>query len=191
MPSKPKQRNMISATRGVDVMFCHTPLQSGRQIRLIDLETPLSNSKPLRCKMREVSLDDNPEYSAMSYSWEAEKPTRPLICDGKILYITSNCERGLRRFAKKPAGQVMWVDSICIDQASTSERNHQVKLMGAIYSQAATVLVWLGETNEQLSFAFDQLRNLGEQGTSAERTSQAFIDEETGMRTPLIPPYFE
>jgi hypothetical protein len=77
----------------------------------------------------------------------------------------------------------MWVDSICIDQNTTSERNHQVKQMGDIYSQAATVLVWLGETDEKTSDAFDQLRNLGEQGTSAESTSQAFRDEEVGMAT--------
>jgi hypothetical protein len=38
---------------------------------------------------------------------------------------------------------VLWCDAICIDQDSIFERNHQVQLMGRIYEQATTVLVWL------------------------------------------------
>lgn len=37
-----------------------------------------------------------------------------------------------------------WVDALCIDQANTAERNHQVQMMSDIYQNAALVLVWLG-----------------------------------------------
>lgn len=133
-------------------MFQHKPLGEARHIRLIRLETPRHSSRPLQCQIHQVCLDDNPEYSAMSYAWDAERQNTPLICGGKQLLITPNCEKALRRFAKIPAGQVLWVDSICIDQTSTSERNHQVKLMGDIYSQAASVLVWLGERNQRTEY---------------------------------------
>ncbi|KAG6355576.1 hypothetical protein INS49_003538 [Diaporthe citri] len=45
---------------------------------------------------------------------------------------------------KSSTSQNLWVDSICIDQASIEERAIQVGLMGQIYSNASTVRVWIG-----------------------------------------------
>lgn len=39
-----------------------------------------------------------------------------------------------------------WTDSLCLDQDSHSELNVQVAHMGDIYSRAAHVLSWLGES---------------------------------------------
>ena len=44
---------------------------------------------------------------------------------------------------------VVWIDSVCINQAIVQERNHQVSLMGRIYSEATGVIVWLGEEDEE------------------------------------------
>ncbi|KAF2112083.1 heterokaryon incompatibility protein-domain-containing protein [Lophiotrema nucula] len=38
----------------------------------------------------------------------------------------------------------IWIDAICINQASLEERSSQVRLMDRIYRQAQKVLVWLG-----------------------------------------------
>lgn len=38
----------------------------------------------------------------------------------------------------------LWIDQICIDQGSHSERNHEVQRMSAIYSNATRTVVWLG-----------------------------------------------
>lgn len=37
-----------------------------------------------------------------------------------------------------------WIDALCIDQHNTAERNHQVGLMGQIFSRAHHVQIWLG-----------------------------------------------
>ncbi|KAK0631280.1 heterokaryon incompatibility protein-domain-containing protein [Immersiella caudata] len=37
----------------------------------------------------------------------------------------------------------IWIDALCIDQANSSERQHQVLLMDRIYSRAKHVIVWL------------------------------------------------
>ncbi|KAL9082730.1 MAG: hypothetical protein Q9165_008798 [Trypethelium subeluteriae] len=37
-----------------------------------------------------------------------------------------------------------WADAICIDQSNVEERNDQILLMGAIYSQARFTIAWLG-----------------------------------------------
>jgi hypothetical protein len=39
---------------------------------------------------------------------------------------------------------MLWVDALCINQEDTTERNHQVMQMGAIYEKAKRVVVWLG-----------------------------------------------
>jgi hypothetical protein len=38
----------------------------------------------------------------------------------------------------------MWIDTLCIDQSSDSEKNHQVAQMGRIYSEAERVVAWIG-----------------------------------------------
>jgi hypothetical protein len=48
-------------------------------------------------------------------------------------------------FGSKFSPRYFWIDALCIDQDNTSERSHQVQLMGEIYSQADWVLVWLGD----------------------------------------------
>lgn len=45
----------------------------------------------------------------------------------------------------------IWVDVLCIDQSSTEEKNHQVRLMGEIYHSAVEVFAWLG-TRADLPF---------------------------------------
>src|ERR1700749_3846182 len=124
--------------------YNHAPLLTARNIRVLHLSPVQDYTLPLQCVIQQVSVDDiDLEYTALSYSWDAEEPVRPLLCDGKHLLITPNCENALRTFSKIPAGRVMWVDSICIDQGNQEERNNQVRLMGEIYSRAASVLVWL------------------------------------------------
>ncbi|KAF6809796.1 heterokaryon incompatibility protein [Colletotrichum sojae] len=39
---------------------------------------------------------------------------------------------------------LIWIDSLCINQSDTAEREQQVKLMDRIFSRAETVKVWLG-----------------------------------------------
>jgi len=49
----------------------------------------------------------------------------------------------------------MWIDAICINQPSDVERNHQVALMGKIYSSVAIVLIWLGPERDFSSMVLD------------------------------------
>jgi hypothetical protein len=55
----------------------------------------------------------------------------------------------------------LWVDAICINQDNMSERGHQVKLMGDIYSCARTVLAWLGPSpSKDFEAAVDDMLQL-------------------------------
>ncbi|KAG9204366.1 Non-essential glycogen phosphorylase [Epicoccum nigrum] len=52
----------------------------------------------------------------------------------------------------------LWVDSLCIDQPNVTERTSQVRMMKTIYSQAALVVVWLGEAAVTDDMAIELLR---------------------------------
>ncbi|KAE8316889.1 heterokaryon incompatibility protein-domain-containing protein [Aspergillus transmontanensis] len=62
--------------------------------------------------------------------------------------------RGLRLSAQSP----MWIDSISINQTDIPERNSQVALMSRIYSEAMSVVVWLGVEDESIPVALEGLK---------------------------------
>jgi hypothetical protein len=51
----------------------------------------------------------------------------------------------------------MWIDALCIDQSNVQERSHQVTLMSDIYSQAAGVVIYLGENTTDSDLAIDYI----------------------------------
>jgi hypothetical protein len=42
----------------------------------------------------------------------------------------------------------LWIDALYIDQFVTTERNHQVSVMGSIFPSASLVISWLGLGDE-------------------------------------------
>lgn len=121
----------------------HRLLES-RNIRLLKL-LPESEGPDLKCELVEASLDDKTlRFEALSYVWGSATDATFLECQDRCIAITSNCFDALwsLRYSKKP--RMLWVDAVCIDQSSLSERSQQVSLMGDIYSTAHTVVAWLG-----------------------------------------------
>ncbi|KNG80943.1 hypothetical protein ANOM_011029 [Aspergillus nomiae NRRL 13137] len=60
---------------------------------------------------------------------------------------------GLRLSAQRP----MWIDAISINQEDLAERNTQVALMSNIYSNAISVVVWLGVEDERIHLGLEPL----------------------------------
>jgi hypothetical protein len=141
--------------------YCHSSLKSPRSIRVLHLNSSDSATQPLGCSLEEISLDNVPEYDALSYSWDAQTASEAVDCDGKILNITPNCVAALRQLRRKKAKRTMWIDSICIDQTSVNERNQQVELMGEVYQRAKNVIVWLGEVDAKSRAALKWLGEIG------------------------------
>lgn len=81
---------------------------------------------------------DRPAYEALSYTWadEAgdEERSCEFSCDGGfgIIRITKNCEAAIRRLRLSDEKRWMWIDAICIDQSSETERSSQVRMMSKI-----------------------------------------------------------
>jgi hypothetical protein len=109
----------------------------------------------IRCEVFEASLDDSPSYDALSYTWGlASCPHYPILLNGRTFLARENLWLALYQLQNTAEPVVIWIDAICIDQENTQERDHQVRMMKAIYEQANHVLVWLGPSYRQSKLAF-------------------------------------
>jgi hypothetical protein len=139
--------------------YTYTPFRNKQPIRLLSL-LPGSGDDPLRCTLHETELDKAPEYEAISYTWGDYESPASIACDAenKELGIPPNLKAALLRFRMVDKPRLLWTDSICVNQEDVVERSQQVKLMGSIYRKAATVLIWLGEEDENTSWAWYCMR---------------------------------
>jgi hypothetical protein len=132
----------------------------GKEIRVMILR-PGEFEDPLCVDIAHVNLLDDPIYEALSYTWATEDGDASLsseiYCADRQIAITQNCAAALRRLRRPEQERTVWVDAVCIDQETTAERNHQVELMGTIYSKATRVLVYPGEVPGSVFSALEAL----------------------------------
>ena len=95
--------------------------------------------------MLSVPLSEQPDFNALSYMWGNAEANEYIIIDGLMFLVRHNLLMFLKRYCQEGRSKPIWVDAICINQLDLQERTQQVQLMGKIYEQAATVIVWLGE----------------------------------------------
>jgi hypothetical protein len=86
-----------------------------------------------------------PEYEALSYTWGDERIKKPITSSGHPMLVTANLHSALKHLRHEDKPRVLWADALCINQADSAEKSAQVPLMGAIYSGADKVLIWLGD----------------------------------------------
>ncbi|KAH7169860.1 heterokaryon incompatibility protein-domain-containing protein [Dactylonectria macrodidyma] len=147
--------------------FTYKPLADpDSSIRLLSLDpmksTNTTETEPVRFQLIETSLDSAPSYWALSYAWGSEPPSDLVYCNDQRLAVTANCAAALHQLLSEPETRKykLWVDSVCIDQSSIEERNHQVALMAKIYSQANQVIVWLGPGDMTSVKILDELNRM-------------------------------
>ena len=129
-----------------------------QQIRLLTLLPDEGEDGQILCNLNIVSLEDEPEYDAISYVWGDFSATIPVSISGRQVHITSNLD-GALRCLRTAEPRVVWADQLCINQADLDERSKQVRMMDAVYSNAA-VHVWLGDADEFTGTAFNIMRDL-------------------------------
>jgi hypothetical protein len=130
-------------------MRSYKPLDLDKnEIRLLRIFPSLHDSDKVRFSMRYVSLSDSPAYIALSYTWGSLFQHDFVELNGKIVRITSNLEAALRQVRNRGRSIDIWVDALCIDRRSQSERAAQVLRMFGIYQKAQEVLVWLGSDKD-------------------------------------------
>ncbi|KAF2467452.1 HET-domain-containing protein [Lindgomyces ingoldianus] len=116
----------------------------------------------IECELFQAWLhgDSTIPYEALSYTWGDKAIYEHIRINGRSLGITKNLYRALYNLRSQHTDRILWVDAICIDQANTSERGHQVQQMGKIYSQADGVIFWLGLPTRETNILMDSLNEL-------------------------------
>ncbi|XPS78479.1 hypothetical protein M3J09_010490 [Ascochyta lentis] len=139
-------------------VYCHTPLDREKDsIRLIGILPELSNDGLVECSLHLIQLcpgaadgaiDPSKSllipYICLSYTWGSSNDEGPILIDGNILMVRQNLQTFLHIARIQLHYGLLWIDALCIDQANSAERDHQVQRMGIIFAKAKMVLTWLG-----------------------------------------------
>lgn len=129
----------------------------GRRIRLLNLK-PGGGEEAIHFDLEIYSLDNCPNYIALSYTWGNPKNTVPVLSGGKVVEITRNLKDALwqlrenrkRLLRSKDLGLHcsqslrFWIDAVCINQLDQEEKTLQVGLMAEIYNMPGMCLHGLG-----------------------------------------------
>lgn len=153
----------------------YQPIHGPNSIRLIEL-LPGDPSEIICINMLTAALDTDTEYDALSYEWGLPITTssrfgnykmivkmtylRHILCHGKQMAIMNNLHVVLLRLRHRFRSLILWADGICINQDDPIEIPQQLLLMGKIYSQAKTVLCWIGEEKRNTHNAFRIISNI-------------------------------
>lgn len=90
------------------------------QIRLLHVPGGKPNDE-FNCTLSIASLDDQPEYEALSYVWGLETDTLPIQLQGQTKQVTQNLHSALRGIRHIDRERVLWVDAVCINQKEQDE----------------------------------------------------------------------
>jgi hypothetical protein len=141
--------------------YQYTPLSSDNSFRLFKPKKAAKffnpSSSTIEIELFEASLQNPPPFEAVSYAWGNECATSTILCNGALLYVSPTVHDILHAL---DGLESLWIDSICIDQTSTAEKNLQVPRMRTIYVDAEQVWVWLGKGTYETQKAFELLLDI-------------------------------
>ncbi|CAI6335426.1 unnamed protein product [Periconia digitata] len=123
----------------------------GRKIRLLELQ-PGQWDDTISVNLIESTIGDGTDYITISYTWGSVDVARQVLvrCNGVNYSISENLFTILRRLRWSHGKAILvWADALCINQTDTTERTHQVGLMGEIYRNSSETVIWLGEQSPQ------------------------------------------
>lgn len=153
-----------ASSHTINGSVCRTPYSacqldhSSTEIRIFTLLPACHWNAPLAGRLQVVNLEPTaPRYEALSYTWGSPGQTSCLQLDDSSLEIGANLLGALLHLRHHEEPRDIWIDAICIDQASPLEKNHQVRQMYKIYSEAWRVLIWLGESDNASDYAMGRL----------------------------------
>ncbi|GIZ46852.1 hypothetical protein CKM354_000996100 [Cercospora kikuchii] len=179
--------NREHETRDIDqewnTAFHHPWIDSKTQIRLLRIANEYRDpSAILECAFEIVKVDDlaTTEYAALSYCWGDASTIQDIyaiIVNGQHFWVRSNLGTFIEQVGKSYDLNVpIYIDAVCLNQLDNEERSDQVKLMAAVYTNAATTVVWLGNPrDEQMLNLLMLQQQLVESTLVPSWTSQAMI----------------
>lgn len=104
------------------------------------------------------------QYEALSYVWGSPADPGHVVVgeEGRRISITQNLDVAMRHLRYPDRPKVVWIDALCINQTSLSDKSRQVGHMNHIYWSTPRVVVWLGPEADDSDRAMDILESIGE-----------------------------
>lgn len=81
-----------------------------------------------------------------------------------------------------PEWRLLWIDALCINQSDAQERNHQVNMMGQIFSEAYFVISWLGPVCPTSANAIRTIKDITDQEKRVQDSGQVQKEEREERR---------
>lgn len=168
------RRTTTVATASRPTVVYHTLRKIPLQVRLLEILPPISAQSNVNCRLSTVSLDDSPDYVALSYVWGDPIVTGNIRVNNCVMSVTTNLESALRQIRAtlfddsdsehelRGLPSRFWIDAVCINSKDKDERSHQVQIMRTIYQQASLVLTWLGPPEYDLVYGMVSVDMLGQ-----------------------------
>ena len=139
------------------------PLKSPDHIRLLKIYPPgwsnrmterLSHDDDnrIQCDVFQISLasmttPNRPYFATLSYAWGNPGVTRKIRCAKETVSVTLNLYDALVHVRNLRTPRLLWVDSLCINQADKLEKGQQVQRMHLVYGQSHCIS-WMGVESE-------------------------------------------
>ncbi|KAH7084020.1 heterokaryon incompatibility protein-domain-containing protein [Paraphoma chrysanthemicola] len=147
--------------------YQYQPLPDPSEFVRVAVIQPGSYDDPIRLTFKTRCLKNSvPAYEALSYAWGSHEDPSLVYVDipgQPTISVTRNLDIALRRYRLEKENRTIWIDALCIDQASSDprEKSKQVSIMGRIFSSAYKVLAWLGPVQNRSDEAMELLENMG------------------------------
>ncbi|KAK5688624.1 hypothetical protein LTS10_000602 [Elasticomyces elasticus] len=154
-----------------EAYFTYVPLALPSQnLRLLTL-LPVSNSSngEINCELQaapSVAAVCH-TYETISYVWGSRAYQVHILINDKVFEVTANVRKLLLRLRHLTESRILWIDTICIDQCNTSEKEHHLTLMSKIYRYGSRNVVGLehngSDNNKQAcDLAVETMRRMRE-----------------------------
>ncbi|KAF4446705.1 putative Heterokaryon incompatibility protein [Fusarium austroafricanum] len=140
-----------------------------REIRLLKLSHG-SCDMPLYGTIYHAPVDSTESYRALSYVWGTVNldlaPYYINTPDGRIT-ISLSLYLGLRAIRDASDEIILWIDAICINQMSNTEKAIQIRLLSSIFQSASQVVAWLGPEGDNSSVVINKLNSVAQHKKSS------------------------
>jgi hypothetical protein len=162
-------------------LYNYIPLLKQDSIRLLRI-LPGSKTLPLSFHMEEATLENPISYEAISYAWGSDSVQVPLSRSGHAIIARKTLSQASQTFRHENQLRLLWIDSICINQADKEERGHQIVLMQSMNTKDRSFVVWLGrQQGEHAAIeAYGAIRSKKRRRSSEQRRNQIAMVRKVG-----------
>ncbi|KAK7747427.1 hypothetical protein SLS53_001682 [Cytospora paraplurivora] len=158
-PDKPLYAPLDAAKREIRVLRVSRVLPAD-----VDNSAADNNNEAFKADLLHVSLDDDPPYIAVSYTWGDPKIIGRFKSDQEGaagIEYNQSVSKIVNTLVPMGSTLHLWIDALCINQRDYDEKGTQVALMGEIYKKARQVVVFLGEADEGTTANMDLIQRAG------------------------------